>query len=225
MRQYQNFAEALNEIKRELKEMGVQVKTKSVQNKIIENDPQFFTQELEDYVYMVTQPHYGQIPKEGLDESWCEAEFIERVCGRPLNPGEAWKLREPYWKQFLVDGKFDYSYPERMTGPLDRVIDELLRDPMSRRAYLSVWDRQIDKPASVARVPCSLGYHFKFRQGKLNMTYFLRSSDYFEHLPNDLYLANRLQHYVAHVCQMEPGHFVHHVGSLHCFAKDVKDVF
>lgn len=227
MRQFKDFAEALNELRRDLKEMGVVVHTKSVQNKSIEGDESMATYELEDYGYIVTSPHYDQIPDNQLDREWCLAEFEERISRKPLNPGDAWKIRQPYWEQFLnKQGKFDYAYPQRISLNIDRVIGALKKDPLTRRAFLPIWSQVVDIQDDFGRrVPCSLGYHFKFRQGKLNMTYLLRSSDYFEHLGNDLWLANRLQHYVAQQCDMKVGHFTHWIGSLHCFMKDVKEVF
>jgi thymidylate synthase len=227
MRFYQNFAESLNEIKRELKEMGIEVCTKSVQNKDISDNADFKTMEIQNYVYLVTNPDPTLIPKDMLDEQWCVEEFKERIGGLPINPGNAWRLRKAYWEQFLNKrGKFDYTYPERMSITLQRVIDLLRQDPMSRRAYFSIFDAVDDQINKLdVRVPCSLGYHFMYRQGKLNVTYFLRSSDYFEHLGNDLWLASSLLYHVAEQCNMPVGHFCHHVGSLHCFQHNVKDVF
>ena len=31
-----------------------------------------------------------------------------------INPGKAWELRQDLWEQFLVNGKFDYTYNERI---------------------------------------------------------------------------------------------------------------
>lgn len=223
MRQYSSFPIALNEIKRELKEMGILVTTQSVQN--IQKPIEAY--ELQSYQYMVTQPDWNTIPVKSEHRDWCEVEFHERVSGSPLNPGVAWKLRRKYWEPFLNKfGKFDYAYPERMSLNLDKVIHALKKDINTRRAFLPVLDRQIDEADDFSkRFPCTLGYHFLFRQGKLNMTYLLRSSDYFEHLANDLYLANRLQCHVAESVGVEPGYFCHWVGSLHCFVRDVEGVF
>lgn len=231
MRFFRNFPEAINEIKRELKEMGIKIHTKSVQNKDISDNPDYETMELQNYQYLVTSPDFTQIPLRSPD--WAEAEFIERTCGIPLNPGEAWRYREDYWKNFLVDCNsgssrkiFDYAYPQRMAIPLRHVIEALKKDPYTRRAYLSIFDRYEDFPdAFGSRIPCSVGYHFLYRQGQLNATYLLRSSDFFEHFNYDIYLADRLKCFIAKECGMKPGTFSHWIGSLHCFAKDVAEVF
>lgn len=221
MRFYENFNIALNEIKRDLKEMGILVKTQSVQNIVGEVE----AYEIQNYIYTVTKPDWGEILL--VNPVWAHAEFAERVSGARLNPGEAYKLRLDYWGKFINKfGKFDYAYPERMANNLPHVIAALKKDINTRRAYLPILDN-IDDEADrfECRFPCSLGYHFLFRQGKLNMTYLLRSSDYFEHLRYDLYLAHRLQCYVAEAVGVEPGNFCHWVGSLHCFQANVAEVF
>lgn len=220
MRFYQTFPIALNEIRRELKEMGLLIHTKSVQN--IVGDIEAY--ELQFYQYRVENAFYMDIPVKNLD--WCQAEFKERVSGLMMNPGAAWELRKPYWKQFInAFGKFDYAYPERITPNLEHVINALRKDIFTRRAFLPILGLQDDADDFKVRFPCSIGYHFLFRQEKLDMQYQLRSSDYFEHLANDLWLANRLQHYVADQLGVKSGVFYHSVGSLHCFTRDVKEVF
>ena len=220
MRFYQTFPIALNEIRRELREMGIIVNTKSVQNIVADIE----AYELQFYQYRVDKPFYGDIEVKNL--AWCEAEFKERVSGEVLNPGEAWKLREPYWKQFINKwGRFDYAYPQRMTLNLDHVINALKKDPYTRRAYLPILGLEDHADNFEVRFPCSIGYHFLFRQGKLDMQYQLRSSDFFEHLRNDLWLANKLQYYVADKLGVKSGAFYHSVGSLHCFQRDVKGIF
>jgi thymidylate synthase len=224
MRQFANFPEALNELKRELAEMGIRLRTKSVQNIDISENPDYDMLEVSNYTYVVTAPEWEQIPLE--NKPYFEAEFQERVSGKRLNPGEAWKLDFSYWEPFLKHGMFDYAYSERMTEPLESVIKALREDPNTRRAYLSIFDPVTDEPHSFdERIPCSLGYHFMFREGQLNITYLQRSADFSKHFNKDIALADRLKCYVAQRCDMKPGYFCHWLGSLHIFAKDVKGVF
>lgn len=225
MRFYTDFSEAINEIRRDLKEMGIRVSTKSVQNINIEDNPDYEMLEVQNYTYTVTAPTLESIPLK--NPQWCQAEFEERISGKDLNPGNAFRLRYEYWSRFLrPEGNFDYTYPERMRFTLRRVIDCLKMDLNTRRAYLPIFEPMKDLPQYFdQRIPCSLGYHFLFRQGKLQMTYLLRSSDFFEHFSNDVWLARRLQMYVAEKVGVLPGTFSHWIGSLHCFQKDVAHVF
>jgi thymidylate synthase len=77
----------------------------------------------------------------------------------------------------------------------------------------------------VERVPCSLGYWFAKRNGRLNITYLQRSADYFTHLANDMWLTHKLQQEVANETGCQIGHYTHWIGSLHVYKKDVADVF
>lgn len=235
MRFYANFPEAINEIRRELKEMGIRVHTKSVQNLDITDNPDYDSFELQNYQYGVNNPDYRDIPLKVPE--WAEAEYKERTCGIEMNPGEAWKLRESYWKQFLVpfypgnaavskERVFDYAYPQRIARPLEDAIIALKKDLSTRRAFVPIFDRSQDDTSDFTRrLPCTLGYWFNYRQGRLNVTYLLRSSDFFEHFNYDIYLADRIKNYVAERVGVKPGNFTHWIGSLHCFAKNVSEVF
>lgn len=233
MRHYATFPEALNELRRELKEMGILIHTKSVQNIDITNNPEYNSYEITNYTYRVLDAKSDDIPLHPQHRDWCHAELQERLSGKALNPGAAWRLREKYWKQFLkpdpfkaTQQRFDYAYPERMSATLIRVIRALKQDNITRRAYLPIFEPLMDDVSNFNnRIPCSLGYWFVYRQGQLDITYLQRSADFSEHFRNDIWLANSLKDHVASETGLKPGHFVHWLGSLHIFAKDVEGVF
>lgn len=81
--------------------------------------------------------------------------------------------------------RFDY-------GDLDDVVQQLKKSPLTRQAYLPIWFPEDTGAVHGERVPCSLGYHFLIREGKLNVTYFIRSVDFIRHFPDDVYMAMRL---------------------------------
>lgn len=225
MRHYKDFPEAMNEIRRELKEMGIRVHTKSVQNLDISGKDEFDSLELQNYSYTVTSPTLESIPLKCPE--WAEQEFQDRISGVDINPGEAYKLRLETWDKLRKkNGKFDYTYPQRMCYSLDPAIRALKQDLNTRRAFVSVFDGFFDDAADFqTRIPCTIGYWFNYRQGKLNVTYLLRSSDFSEHYNYDVYLATRLMHHIANELGVEPGTFTHWIGSFHVFMKDVEDVF
>lgn len=227
MRFYKTFPEAFGEIKRDLAEMGTEIHSRTYQDKVIGDDPNMRQKEVVNYSYSVRRPSLQELSP---TEPWASAELAERVGGVVKNPGEAWKLREEVWTEFLEkDGKFSYSYPERLWegGQLAQVCATLRNDPNSRQAYLSMWDRLKDphRTGGKARIPCSLGWWFVVRDGKLQVTYLQRSADFATHFTNDVFLAHGLQRWVAEKVGVEVGPFNHWIGSLHVFAKDVKGVF
>jgi thymidylate synthase len=234
VRFYVNFIEAQNEIQRDLKELGVRVPLQTMQHFNVEGDPDFDTLELENYMYAVSDPDPKDI--EGVHEEWVEQEWKDRLNGG-LNPGHAWKKRKKLWLTLMEfsdergrameKGKFSYTYSLRMGGHhIRKIIEELEIHPSSRQLWLPVWDYRTDEDRrGKRRVPCSLGYFFLKRNGKIDMTYVMRSCDFATHYPNDVALATMLQQYVAHHTNSEVGTFVHVVFSLHVYQMNVKDVF
>jgi len=227
MRIYQDFREVRSEVRRDLAEMGIGVHTQTYQDKYIGDDPQMATKELQNYMYCV---YDTSNPSEMQPtQPWADAEFQERISGKHMNPGEAYRLRKDVWDDFLDDeGKFGYTYPDRISdfNQIDRVVSTLENDMYSRQAYMSVWTPEdITKTGGVSRVPCTLGYQFQIRKGKLNITYLQRSSDFATHFNNDVYLAVLMQHHIAKKLGIRPGVFTHWIGSLHVFIKDIKGVF
>lgn len=241
MRIYMNWDEAYEEVKRDLAEMGVLVKPKTMQDKIVEGNPDYETMELQNYCYTILDAKSSDV--KGVIQPWADAEFKERISNPFLppefsgcidtpsfiNPGEAWKLREDVWKEYMHDGKMAYTYNERIwrNEQLTKIIKRLKEDHDSRQLWLSIWDpnEDVDKLGGISRVPCSLGYNFQFRDGKLNIHYVMRSCDFSTHFVNDVYLGIKLLEFVASKCGMEVGNFTHTMFSLHVYKKDVANVF
>lgn len=225
MRIYLTFKEALNEVKRDLAEMGVKVHPHTYQDKWVADNPDFATLELQNYIYTVLNPDPNDLEP---TQPWANVEFTERISRIPCNPGSAWRWRPEVWEEFLEeDGKFAYTYSERMHFQTDKLIQEARVNPDSRQLFLSIWNPKIDAPriGGQRRIPCSLGYLFQIREGRVNMTYLMRSCDFVTHLVNDIYLATKLLHYFAERIERPVGRFTHYIASLHIFQKDVKDVF
>jgi len=226
MRIFSNFAEALNEIKRDLAEMGTEIHPQTMQDKYVGDNPDYITKELQNYDYTVKNAVLS-LDDLSPTQPWADAELAERLSGLPINPGEAYRLRDSIWNEYLHDGRFSYTYAERMVGQVDKIIKEIQLRPESRQLYISIWEQHIDTHnlGGLSRVPCSLGYLFQLRNGKLNVTYIMRSCDFATHFHNDIYLAVKLMEYIAKSAGVEPGNFTHFIGSLHIYKKDTKGVF
>lgn len=250
MRIYANTYELMSEMGRNLWEMGNIVKPKHYQNKNIYGKDDFITKELicEQYclLEMPDPERLFTFMEEGA-LAWAEAEFKERISGKCINPGEAWKLRQNIWEEFLVDGRFDYTYPERMnqivvydylpTTKLKAVIKLLKEDPDTRKAILDIYGHYHEGcPQSLgaadanrldghARIPCSMYYDFLIRENQkgekiLNITYHQRSSDFVTFFGSDVYLAWKLMEYVAGELHVKPGYLYHTIDSIHAYKKD-----
>lgn len=230
MRIYSNSFELMSEMGRELNSYGQIVKPKTYQNKVIEGNEDFITKELICQQYCLTSlgdPVWLFVFSHSKE--WADAEFQERIDISDItNPGKAWELRKDLWEQFLVNGKFDYTYNERMVI-LPYTIQLLKSDSDTRKAVLPIFNGNGEDDTLYyhgnKRIPCSMYYDFLIRQnGKgekvLHICYHQRSSDFAQHFGNDIYLAWRLMQYVAKEVGVKPGYLYHTIDSLHIYKKD-----
>lgn len=230
MRIYSNSFELMSEMGRELNSYGQIVKPKTYQNKVIEGNEDFITKELICQQYCLTSlgdPVWLFVFSHSKE--WADAEFQERIdTSDIINPGKAWELRKDLWEQFLVNGKFDYTYNERMVI-LPYTIQLLKSDSDTRKAVLPIFNGNGEDDTLYyhgnKRIPCSMYYDFLIRQnGKgekvLHICYHQRSSDFAQHFGNDIYLAWRLMEYVAQEVGVKPGYLYHTIDSLHIYKKD-----
>lgn len=230
MRIYSNSFELMSEMGRELNSYGQIVKPKTYQNKVIEGNEDFITKELICQQYCLTSlgdPVWLFVFSHSKE--WADAEFQERIDISDItNPGKAWELRKDLWEQFLVNGKFDYTYNERMVI-LPYTIQLLKSDSDTRKAVLPIFNGNGEDDTLYyhgnKRIPCSMYYDFLIRQnGKgekvLHICYHQRSSDFAQHFGNDVYLAWRLMEYVAQEVGVKPGYLYHTIDSLHIYKKD-----
>lgn len=153
---------------------------------------------------------------------WAEDHFQERVSGSPLNPAPSeawWPFRQKKNGDTNTDHKsegeaFSHTYPERMWpkfannnegnhgirfnyGDLSDVVTQLVEHPFTRQAYLPIWFPEDTGAVHGKRVPCTLGYHFIIRDGRLDISYFMRSTDLLRHFQDDVYMAIRLAQWVV----------------------------
>lgn len=227
MRIFKQFPEAFEEIRRDLKEMGIKVHTQTMQDKTIGDDDNFSTLELQNYGYTVTDPRLDHL---NPTQPWADADWVERMggaLGKPVNPGTAWELRPEVWEEFLHDGRFSYSYAERLAqfDQVKNVIRALKKDKNSRQLYVSMWHPTDSLKLGQDRVPCSLGWLFQHRRGQLDVTYMMRSCDFHTHFQNDIFMTMKLQELIAAHAGVNVGFYSHFIGSLHVYSKDVAEVF
>lgn len=117
-------------------------------------------------------------------------------------------------------------------GDLSDVVKLLVKNPLTRNAYLPVWFPEDTGVVHGGRTPCSIGYLFRMRDERLSVFYDIRSCDFVRHFQDDVYLTIRLLHAVLEECRMadpkwekvKMGTFTMHIGSFHIFANDWQKV-
>jgi thymidylate synthase len=231
MRIFQNFQEAYPEILRDIVKFGVLVKSKTQQDKDVSHTDKWHSKELQCYSFGVIDT--SDSLAQSKDPEWCQLEIKERLNMEApfVNPGTAYKKRE-YWDSYLYhnnhgDSRFPYTYNERIGPYLMDVINLLKSNPDTRQAIINLFIQSHDIKGvnGKFRIPCSIFYHFMYRQEKLDIIYTMRSCDYYEHFRNDCHLACELRNFIAEQCGMEPGKFFMNINSLHVYKKDAPEEY
>jgi len=100
------------------------------------------------------------------------------------------------------------------------VIEEIKRNPFSRRLIVSAWN-----PADLPKMhlaPCHCLFQFYVSEGndgrrRLSCQLYQRSADVFLGVPFNIASYALLTEMVAHVCGLVPGDFVHSFGDVHLY--------
>lgn len=159
----------------------------------------------------------------GVDiwKEWADAEHTRRF-GREA--GDLGPVYGYLWRSF------GGHYPQ--TDGVDqiaRLINEIERNPNSRRLIVSGWDpRECD---NVDLPPCHTLFQFKVENAgalstvpTLHCQLYQRSADAFLGVPFNISSYALLTHLVAHVCGLQVGEFIYTLGDYHIYQNHVDQV-
>lgn len=128
------------------------------------------------------------------------------------------------FSQFANDGRLLGAYGPRAHRQLLSVAELLARDPASRQAVVSLWTG--DELAGPSRdVPCTTTLQFLLREDRLRLRVSMRSNDYWLGLPYDLMMFSCAHRAMADALNVEAGEYVHTVGSMHLYMRDVAGAY
>lgn len=117
-----------------------------------------------------------------------------------------------------VYGKQWRSWEKPGGGTVDQiawVVDEIRRNPDSRRLIVSAWN-----PADLDRMalaPCHCLFQFYVADGRLSCQLYQRSADAFLGVPFNIASYALLTAMIAQVTGLQPGEFVHSFGDAHLY--------
>ncbi len=117
-----------------------------------------------------------------------------------------------------VYGKQWRSWAKPDGGTVDQirwVLDEIRRNPDSRRLVVSAWNpADLDK---MALAPCHCLFQFYVAEGKLSCQLYQRSADIFLGVPFNIASYALLTHMMAQATGLAVGDFVHSFGDAHLY--------
>jgi thymidylate synthase len=117
-----------------------------------------------------------------------------------------------------VYGKQWRSWPTadgREIDQLARVVEEIKRNPNSRRLVVSAWNvGELDR---MALLPCHALFQFYVAEGRLSCHLYQRSADALLGVPFNIASYALLIHMVAQQCDLAPGEFIWTGGDCHLY--------
>ncbi len=105
---------------------------------------------------------------------------------------------------------------------ISELIHTIKTNPDSRRMIVNAWNvAEINK---MALPPCHCMFQFYVADGKLSCQLYQRSADVFLGVPFNIASYALLTMMVAHVCDLEPGEFIHTFGDTHIYTNHLDQV-
>jgi thymidylate synthase len=150
-----------------------------------------------------TNVRYLQENKVGIWDEWADAN------------GELGPVYGKQWRSWATpDG--------RTIDQIQWVLDEIRRNPDSRRLIVSAWN-VADLP-QMALMPCHALFQFYVADGKLSCQLYQRSADLFLGVPFNIASYALLTHMIAQVSGLGVGDFVHTFGDAHIYSNHFEQV-
>ena len=149
---------------------------------------------------------------------WAEWATAEKTARFGREEGDLGPVYGYLWRSFGGD------YPE-MNGvdQIARLIGEIEKNPNSRRLIVTGWNPETCD--EVALPPCHTLFQFKIENEKtLHCQLYQRSADAFLGVPFNISSYALLTYMIAHVCDLEPGDFIHTFGDLHIYSNHLEQV-
>jgi thymidylate synthase len=108
----------------------------------------------------------------------------------------------------------------RLIDQLAGVVEQIVRNPSSRRLVVSAWNvGDLDR---MALAPCHTLFQFHVAGGRLSCQLYQRSADLFLGVPFNIASYSLLTLMVAQVTGLTPGDFVHTFGDAHLYTNHLE---
>ena len=108
----------------------------------------------------------------------------------------------------------------RTIDQISRVVEQLRRDPDSRRILVSAWNvGELDR---MALAPCHVLFQFHVAEGRLSCQVYQRSADIFLGVPFNIASYALLTHMFAQQCDLQPGELIWTGGDCHLYSNHLE---
>ena len=171
-------------------------------------------------------PDYNTSQKEISITFTVEQPLKEPMISR-LMIGGPYELEQ--YRQEILDGILDfevekgnwaYTYHQRIEKQIPFVIEELKRNPHSRRAVIIVRDWEVDSKSTDPA--CLQHIQYFVRDDKLHCKLLFRSNDACKATFMNAFALIMLQKRIADELGYKMGTYTHRANSFHCYAQDYR---
>jgi len=114
------------------------------------------------------------------------------------------------------------SWGGRGIDQITGVIDQIKRDPTSRRLIVSAWN--VEDLPKMKLPPCHALFQFYVNAGCLDCQLYQRSADLALGIPFNIASYALLMSMIAQECGLAPRHFIHTLGDAHIYLNHVEGV-
>ena len=160
-------------------------------------------------------------PWRKFSEEYAHNEFLWYQTGdpHPTKLGEIHGSIPPIWQQHVDENgevRSNYGHIIKEGNQWQYIIEELKRDPQSRRAVISLYDGK-ENSRYKFDTPCTQTVGFVIRDGRLNITVTMRSNDLWFGFGNDQYCFSMYQSLMAEELGLQVGNYYHFATNLHLY--------
>jgi thymidylate synthase len=148
---------------------------------------------------------------------WATAEQCARF-GR--KEGDLGPVYGHQWRNFGGTKLPDGGYARDGKDQIVWLLDEIRRNPQSRRLIVSGWNP--NEADQVALPPCHTLFQFYVQDGELSCQLYQRSADIFLGVPFNIASYSLLTAMIAQVSGLRLGDFVHTLGDAHLYANHLE---
>ena len=151
-----------------------------------------------------------------LNNAFAAVEKLEYLSGQ-TNPDRILNYNKNFGFCKNTYNYFDGAYANRLGYWYRHIYNLLKKDPDSRQAVATIYGPQ-DRHES-KDIPCTLFHHYFIREGKLNMTAYMRSNDLLWGFPYDVNGFCFLLEAMASMLGVEMGTYTHVANSMHSYVE------
>lgn len=159
----------------------------------------------------------GNTSKKFLDDNGFT--FTDDLGGdHPYNEGDMGPLYGFQWRHWNAQYKgCDVDYKNQGIDQLKTLVENIRKDPHSRRHILSTWN--VEQLSQMVLAPCHVLAQFNVSADRkwLDCQLYQRSGDMFLGVPFNITCYALLTCMIAHITNLRPRRFVHIIGDAHIY--------